>query len=756
MFRLWLRQWYLPMMLLLAVAMAFLCVDRYQDRWLVQQQYAYRWLHAVVASMAQRMETVRQDADFLRQKTSVLDAIPELSAGWQNIPEKQMSDTLKTLRDTDLPPLQIRKPWISLEGVRDWANARGYADVLLLDADGQVLFSAEGDPALASNVNTGKVRHTVLNTAFREARRGQLFFSDVQPYPSPDGGAITSLFFSVMLEDARNNPIGVLALRMNPDELLAGFHPAARMLPGLRLYGADGSIHLEYEPEGTSLLWPETALVVSRAFEEGRGVMQMGGHFGQQVHFQKLDFMNKQWILAVQQPFIQSWDTMLWPYLVAWLVLAGVFIWWLWRLSLPWNELLIKVEALPHLTAIPELPFQYLSDVRGRFARVFLRLKELALEGRGVTGNLHGLAERLARVEREEQELVSNLHALTQDLHALHDQVDATDDEAIDTSAPASATAVEEGTSPPKPDAPLPQQQEAPPTHLVEQSAPQSNVESKPSFSVSASASGAVANPITTPAAMSKPSQQEEAATVRFADWLDATLLEQLKGQCKDLRSHLQQLHRSLLKVAKRQRGMAELQPEKLESLAGQLNQRWKDLFQQYSTPPEPDTTAWQHLVQDATTLSDAIRKSEQMVRQARLLAINAALEAGHSSENAGFFNVANEMKDLTAEATDMLKSLRESSHSLQEKVEAALASLRQPAIVPVTQSMEGLCHYTQDRLMELALPPSAESEEEASAWLKLTVQTADIAMQLQTLERRLKAIDVPKETHIPSKANAE
>ncbi len=98
-------------------------------------------------------------------------------------------------------------------------NSVGYYDLLLTDADGNVVFSIKHEADLGTNLNTGPYRDTALANAHREAiALLDMQISQAQPYaPSADRAAI----FIVVPMFKEGKVIGTLALQMDLDKLTA-------------------------------------------------------------------------------------------------------------------------------------------------------------------------------------------------------------------------------------------------------------------------------------------------------------------------------------------------------------------------------------------------------------------------------------------------------------------------------------------------------------------------------------------------------
>ncbi|MBJ3778409.1 methyl-accepting chemotaxis protein [Acuticoccus mangrovi] len=116
-------------------------------------------------------------------------------------------------------------PWF-----RSLLQNRGYYDVFLFNAAGDLIYSVFKEADYATNVNTGQWRDTDLANAFRAAlreRTGEVAFFDFRPYaPSADAPAS---FIATPVVDGAGQAVGVLAFQMPVGRLNAIVQSAAGM-----------------------------------------------------------------------------------------------------------------------------------------------------------------------------------------------------------------------------------------------------------------------------------------------------------------------------------------------------------------------------------------------------------------------------------------------------------------------------------------------------------------------------------------------
>ena len=185
----------------------------------------------------------------------------------------------------------------------------GYYDILLIDPDGNVVYSVEKWNDFASNLNTGEWKDSGLADAFRAAIASGVedatTFTDFQRHgPSRQRPAA---FLAKPVFDKSGTLLGVLAYQM-PNEKLSN---TVRSLDGLGatadgyLVGDDGlmrsnSIHTDaYDTLTTSI----SNASVAQALAGERGIETYAGLLGHEVigYSLPIDFLGTRWALLVQE-----------------------------------------------------------------------------------------------------------------------------------------------------------------------------------------------------------------------------------------------------------------------------------------------------------------------------------------------------------------------------------------------------------------------------------------------------------------------
>jgi len=98
--------------------------------------------------------------------------------------------------------------------LRESRRTRGYHDILLVDADGNVLFSVAREGDLGANLFTGKYSDTLIGRTCREClETGRTAFSDLEVY-APSRGRIAGFIASVIVDD-EGEKIGLLVFQVD-------------------------------------------------------------------------------------------------------------------------------------------------------------------------------------------------------------------------------------------------------------------------------------------------------------------------------------------------------------------------------------------------------------------------------------------------------------------------------------------------------------------------------------------------------------
>ncbi len=103
-----------------------------------------------------------------------------------------------------------------------FVSERGYYDVFLIGADGDVYYSVEKEKDFGSNLQSGPWRDSGLAEVYNRAvrsRHGEVYFSDMQTY-GPSLGA-PAIFMARALRGVGGDTLGVIAFQLPTTKILA-------------------------------------------------------------------------------------------------------------------------------------------------------------------------------------------------------------------------------------------------------------------------------------------------------------------------------------------------------------------------------------------------------------------------------------------------------------------------------------------------------------------------------------------------------
>jgi PAS domain S-box-containing protein len=196
--------------------------------------------------------------------------------------------------------------------LRDFAERYGYRDLLLLDLDGNVVYSLRKQSDFATNVAEGADRDGGLARAYRAAvangTSGQETFVDFSPY-GPSGDAATGFVAAPVYGEA-HQPIGVLAFEMPVDRINRVMQVAAGLgrTGETLIVGPDLSLRSDSRFDSASTILKQRvaidALKRALAGESGLAISaetrRNGGLETVLVAYKPLDFLGTRWAVAAK------------------------------------------------------------------------------------------------------------------------------------------------------------------------------------------------------------------------------------------------------------------------------------------------------------------------------------------------------------------------------------------------------------------------------------------------------------------------
>ena len=302
------------------------------------------------------LKTIQQDLAFQSTNPTVLKALTEFTAAWQEFGKNQTA-TLQRLYIKDNPHPTGKKenldkakddstytkvhgryhPWF-----RTFLRQRGYYDVFLFDTKGNLVYTVFKELDYATNLNTGQWKDTDLGNVYRgalaNARPGAVTFFDFKPY-APSAGAPASFIASPVF-DAGGKLIGVLVFQMPIGRINAVMQAKAGM-------GKSGETYIvgkDLLMRSDSRFSKESTILKRKVNTEGAklglagksGVVEGPDYRGTPVvsAYAPLDFQGARWVLLAEidveevlAPVVELRNLLLLITLILLVVVAAVAIW---------------------------------------------------------------------------------------------------------------------------------------------------------------------------------------------------------------------------------------------------------------------------------------------------------------------------------------------------------------------------------------------------------------------------------------------
>jgi methyl-accepting chemotaxis protein len=192
---------------------------------------------------------------------------------------------------------------------RTFLRARGYYDIFLFDANGDVLYTVYKERDFATNVERGQWSKTDLGEVFRAAKAaagtGQSAFSDFRPYaPSAD---VPASFMAAPVLDEEGRFMGAIGFQMPIERLDSLMHNNAGLGETGETYivGADHLMRSDFRfsKESTILKRKVDTAPIVAAFEGKSGVMSAQDYRKVPVvsAFRPIEFKGVKWAVLAEQ-----------------------------------------------------------------------------------------------------------------------------------------------------------------------------------------------------------------------------------------------------------------------------------------------------------------------------------------------------------------------------------------------------------------------------------------------------------------------
>ena len=267
------------------------------------------------------LASISEDLTSMAYGQETIDAIKGFSTAWKEIPGNK-TDTLQRLYIHDNPfptgekeKLDFAKDGSSYSDVhakhhpyfRHFLESKGYYDIFLIDANGDLVYSVYKELDYATNLKVGQWKDTDLGNAFRAAIKAESkdaqFFFDFHSY-APSNGVPASFIAQPIMDGDKT--IGVLAFQMP----IARINKVMQQYEGLGesgetyIVGADGYMRSDsrFSEESTILKTKVTGETVDLALAGELGVKLVDDYRGVAVYssYQPIEFKGVKWAVLAE------------------------------------------------------------------------------------------------------------------------------------------------------------------------------------------------------------------------------------------------------------------------------------------------------------------------------------------------------------------------------------------------------------------------------------------------------------------------
>ncbi len=336
-----------------------------------------------LARIEERAEVVDRDLDFVAKSALGGSIFRTFVSGWANFPDGPEALRRSILSPGDEAP-QLSMYMIAytknLETFRSFMNSGGYEDVMLIDPDGRIVFSAAANDDFGRTVSDPILAGTGVAKVFEELRSaaepGRIRFSNYDPYPV---GAPSAAFAAMSLAAPDGSFGGAVALRLAKENLetLAASEsdPESGLLVGLRRH--DGTPLAGIGSDGRDLRDEDVARLAAsvRAGEPRVEILEMTDGSKAMVSWSGAEHRGLSWIVEALRPMsvieeagLEQRDSMILAMLPA-LGLIVILGWLASRgFSRPVTGIAMAVERLANGESVP-VPGASRRDEIGDLAR---------------------------------------------------------------------------------------------------------------------------------------------------------------------------------------------------------------------------------------------------------------------------------------------------------------------------------------------------------------------------------------------------
>ena len=187
------------------------------------------------AALKRYFDTIRRDVVYHSQSSLVIDALAQFSNAWSALEPRAAKYLTRHYVVNNPYGLGLRSHLLDASDASDYSAAhrkfhaqftrlraaRSFHDIFLIDAAGNIIYSAAKESDFGTNLLTGPWKESNLAATYKSIHHapaiGDIVYADFAPY-APSSGAAAS-FIAAPIFDADKRFVGAIAFQMPIDQL---------------------------------------------------------------------------------------------------------------------------------------------------------------------------------------------------------------------------------------------------------------------------------------------------------------------------------------------------------------------------------------------------------------------------------------------------------------------------------------------------------------------------------------------------------
>jgi len=341
------------------------------------------------ASLQSYLNSIEQDLDVVSSSREIREALNGFTHAYTQVGNDQLREAYVGKADRDAKPAEIETYRNAHEKFHPWfeliRQVRGYYDVFLVNAEGDLVYTVEKEQDFATNLLTGKWKDSGLARVVRAALKTNPapteLFADFEPYkPSNDDPA------SFIAKPIRRNDqtVGVLAFQMPIKGINRIMHVTAGMGESGETYLVGGDYLMRsdsrFSQESTILRVEVKSPSVDSALAGNNGLQTVDDYRGISVlsAYQPIAFRGAKWAVVsemnteeVLAPVVEMRTTMLTIGLISSVIVALIGFMLATSFTTPLTRLSESFSRFGRNRVVDDVPYTDRPNEIGDMAREF-------------------------------------------------------------------------------------------------------------------------------------------------------------------------------------------------------------------------------------------------------------------------------------------------------------------------------------------------------------------------------------------------